>query len=82
MDFEWFRQFAFMQHAILNTIICSFYNSYDFFWYAPATLSLPGAISINAIESLFKVDENHMQIRSEFFALLYDDPYRVDVIGA
>ena len=40
--------------------------------------SLPDAISINAIE----VDENHMQIRPEFFALLYEDFYRVDVVSA
>ena len=63
VDFEGFRQFAFMQNAAFSFVVCSFYKSYDFFWYAPATYSLPDAISINAIESLFKVDENHMQIR-------------------
>ena len=77
MDLEGFRQFAFMQHATLSTIICSFYNSYDF-----SGMPLPDAISINAVESLFKVDENHLQIRPEFFAPLYDDPYRVDVVSA
>ena len=82
MDFEGFRQFAFRQHATFSTIVCSFYNSYDFFWYASFTYILPDAISINLMESLLKVDEDHMQIRPEFFAPLYDEPYQVDVVSA
>ena len=40
----------------------------------------PVAISLNSIESLFKVDENHMQIGPEFLALLYDDSNRVIIL--
>ena len=34
---------------------------------------------MNTIESLFKTDENHMQIWPEFFVLLYDYAYQFEI---